>query len=76
MREFRTSGSAGGRRRGLTMDDPKRARTAETPKQPRVSLMSLLDAPYPDHGAEAPRASERGFGSLRSSRKVSPKVPG
>ena len=30
------------------MDDSKRARTAETPKQPRVDLRSKSDAPYPD----------------------------
>jgi hypothetical protein len=42
------------------MDDSKRARTAETPKQPRVALRSKSDAPYPDGGATSLRPARDG----------------
>ena len=48
-REMRLSGMKGGRTETWTMDKAKRARTAETPKQPSLGLQLRAPYLYPDH---------------------------
>ena len=57
-REMRLSGMTRGRTETRTMDKAKRARTAETPKQPSLGLK--LRAPFPTDGRGDPVRSVQG----------------
>jgi hypothetical protein len=52
-REMRLSGMTRGRTETRTMDKAKRARTAETPKQPSLGLKLRAPCLYPDRAYSA-----------------------